>query len=230
MDLQEIVEKYGSNISRLAKRMLKDSEMVKDATQETWFEIIKSIDSFKGESEISTWMYTIAKRTILRYARNERITTHEDIDHCIAKGQITFDNSDETKEEWIKEKCDICITAFCHCLTNDARLIFLFKENLDLSYEQISHIMEMTQENVRQISSRSLKKVRSFMNKDCILVNPNGRCGCRIKNEIRSIDFDKTYLQLQQAHRLIDFYNKFDKELPQKNYWEKYLREVVTNE
>jgi RNA polymerase sigma factor (sigma-70 family) len=229
MDLKELVEKYGLNISRLAKRMLSDSEMVKDATQETWFEILKSIDSFNGDSEISTWIYTIAKRTILRYATNERLVTHEDIDSCIAKGQIGYDNSEEQKEEWIKEKCDDCITAFCHCLTNEARLIFLFKENLDLSYNQISKIMDMTQDNVRQISSRSLKKVKSFMDKDCILINPTGRCGCRIKNVVTSIDFDKTYIQLQKAHRLVEFYNKFDRELPQKNYWEKYLQQVVTN-
>jgi RNA polymerase sigma-70 factor (ECF subfamily) len=82
----------------------------------------------------------------------------------------------------------------------------------------------MTQENVRRIASRSLKKVRNFMNNDCILINPNGRCGCRIKDEIKSVDFDKTYKQLEMAHRLIDFYAKFDKELPRKNYWENYLQ------
>jgi len=229
MDLKEIVDKYGLNISRLAKRMLTDSEMVKDATQETWLEILKSINSFKGNSEISTWIYTIAKRTILRYAQNERIVTHADIDYCIAKGQIKYEDAEQQKEEWIKEKCDDCITAFSHCLTNESRLIFLFKENLNLSYEQISKIMGMTQENVRQISSRSLKKVRNFMNKDCILINPKGRCGCRIKDEIKAVDFDKTYKQLEKAHRLIEFYNKFDKELPRKNYWEKYLQQVVTN-
>lgn len=224
MDFKGLVDKYGLNISRLAKRMLTNSEMVKDATQETWFEIIKSIDSFKGDAEISTWIYTIAKRTILRYAKKERLVTHDDIDYYISKGQIKYDFSEGEKEEWIKEKCDDCITASCHCLTNEARLIFLFRENLDLTYEQISRIMDMTQENVRQVSSRSLKRVRNFMNKDCILINPNGRCGCRIKNEIKSIDFDKTYVQLEKAHRLVDFYAKFDKELPRKNYWEKYLQ------
>lgn len=229
MDSRELVEKYGISISRLAKRMLSDSEMVKDATQETWFEILKSIDSFKSESEISTWIYSIAKRTILRYAKNERIVTHEDLETCISKGQIKYDYSEELKEAWIKEKCDDCITAFCHCLKNEARLIFLFRENLDLSYEQISKIMDMTQENVRQIASRSLQKVRNFMKNDCILINPNGRCGCRIKNEIKSIDFDKTYEQIEKAHRLVHIYAKFDIELPRKNLWEKYLDHIVTN-
>lgn len=229
MDLNEIIEKYGLNVSRLARRMLTNQELVKDATQETWFEIIKSINSFKGNSELSTWIYSIAKRTILRYARNEKLVTHADIEQCIAKGELKYEDAEESKEEWIKEKCDRCITAFCHCLGNEARLIFLFRENLNLSYQQIGRIMEMTEENVRQVSSRSLKKVRSFMTNDCVLLNPNGRCGCRIRNEIVSVDFHRTYLQLKMARRLVKFYTKFDKELPSKNYWEKYLRQVVTN-
>jgi len=224
MDIQYIVDKYGLTVSRLAKRMIKDPEMAKDAAQEAWFEVIKNIESFRGDSEIATWIYTVAKRSILRYVKNERLVTHADIDYCISKGQIKYDDADVRKEEWIKEKCDDCITAFCHCLTNESRLIFLFRENLNLPYEQIGRIMDMSQENVRQICSRSLKKVRSFMTKDCMLINPEGRCGCRIRDEIKSIDFGKTYQQIEKAHRLVDFYTKFDRELPAKNFWEKYLQ------
>lgn len=229
MSNNEIVEQYGTKISCLARRMISNPELVKDACQEVWYEVFKSINSFKADSDISTWIYTIAKRTFLRVVKNDKIVTHSDIDQCVAKGQVVYDDPEENKEEWIKEKCDDCITAFCHCLTSEARMIFLFRENLDLSYEQIAQIMDMPVENIRQITSRSLKKVKSFMMKDCILVNPHGRCGCRIKNVIKSIDYDKKYIQLEQAKRLVDFYKKFEIELPRKNYWKKFLDEVVTN-
>jgi hypothetical protein len=45
------------SIIRLAKRMLTNSEMVKDATHETWIEVVNSLKSFKEESDISTWNY-----------------------------------------------------------------------------------------------------------------------------------------------------------------------------
>lgn len=230
MNSKLLVDKYGLNVSRLVHRMLTDRELAKDAIQEVWYEVLKSLDSFKGDSEISTWIYTIAKRTILKYSKNERLVFSFDIELWVSKSQINYDDSEDHKEEWIKEKCDDCITAFCHCLTSDARLIFLFKEYLDLSYEQVSKIMDLSEDNVRQISSRSLKKIRSYMNKDCILLNPLGNCGCRIKNVIKSIDYDKKYGQIADAFRLVDFYNKFDRELPRKNYWIKFLSEVVTNE
>ena len=229
IDSKLIIEKYGLNISRLAHRMIEDREIAKDATQEVWYEIIKSIDTFKGDSEISTWIYTIAKRTIQRYLRNERLISSFDIEQCIAKGQIKYDDSDDKKEEWIKDNCDKCITAFCHCLTTDARLIFLFRDNLELSYKQISNIMDMTEENVRKTSSRSFKKIQNYFNNNCPILNPHGKCGCRIREQIISIDFDEKYAQLRKASLLLDFCNKFDLELPRKNYWIKYLNEVVTN-
>jgi len=229
IDSTLLIEKYGLMVTRLAHRMINDSEVAKDAVQESWYEIIKSLHTFKGNSEISTWIFCIAKRTILRYSKNEKIVTKTDIEECIKKGQIKYDDSEEKKEEWIKDKCDKCLTAFCHCLNNDARLIFLFKENFDISYKQISDIMEMTEENVRKISSRSFKRVKNFLTDNCPLINPLGTCGCRIKEQIFSIDYEKKYAQWREVTRLIHFYNQFDKELPRKNEWEKFLKEAVTN-
>ena len=78
-DLKEIVEQYGVMVSSIAHRMIQNKEIAKEAAQEVWYEIIKSIDSFNGESGLSTWIYTICKRTILRYARNERIATMNEL-------------------------------------------------------------------------------------------------------------------------------------------------------
>mgnify|MGYP000632603012 CR=1 FL=1 len=38
-----------------------------------------------------------------------------------------------------------------------------------------------------------------------------------------SIDMDKEYIMVQRMMRLADLYRKFEKELPRKNYWEKFL-------
>lgn len=55
--------------------MIQNKEIAKEAAQEVWYEIIKSIDSFNEQSKLSTWIYTICKHTILWYARNERVAT-----------------------------------------------------------------------------------------------------------------------------------------------------------
>ena len=41
---------------------------------------------------------------------------------------------------------------------------------------------------------------------------------------VYSIDMDKEYTMVQRMMRLADLYRKFEKELPRKNYWEKFLQ------
>jgi RNA polymerase sigma-70 factor (ECF subfamily) len=228
VDKEKLIEQFGDKISRLSHRMIWDNELAKEAAQEVWYEILKSLDNFRSISNISTWIYTISKRTILKYAHNERILKSTDLDTHFNLESIDYNGDEQDKKEWVKEQCDYCLTAFCHCLTNDARLIFLFRDIAELTDLEIAEIMDMKEENVRQISSRSKEKVKSFMQKDCVLISPNGNCRCRISKHVKSVQLDKEYGKLAKAAGLIDLFKKFDKELPRKNYWKKIIAEVVT--
>lgn len=223
IEKDELAKQFELKIIKLSKRMISNREIAMEASQEVWFEILKNIEGFKGESEISTWVYTIARRTILKYSNNEMILTGKQINSHFNLDQIAYVGNDEDKNQWIKEKCDYCLTAFCHCLTSEARLIFLFRYISKLSISQISTIMELEEENIRKISSRSKLKVQKFMEKDCILYNPTGNCRCRIRKEILSIELDKEYGKLSIAADLIDFMIKFDKKIPEKCYWENII-------
>ena len=110
-----------------------------------------------------------------------------------------------------------------HCLTNDARLIFIFKINLNLPHKQIGEIMGMTEENIRQISSRSITKITHFMDGTCPLYNPQGTGKCRICKQVNSLNLEKEYTAIKKIIRLVDVYQRLEKELPRKNYWEKFI-------
>ncbi|CAK7058738.1 MAG: hypothetical protein BACD_02831 [Bacteroides rodentium] len=222
-NLNDIVKQYGTLVSSISHRMIQNKEVAKEAVQEAWYEIIKSIESFNGESELSTWIYTICKRTILRYAWNERTATMSELRAFRNLSEIEYSDTDKNERDWIKERCDWCLTAQNHCLNNDARMIFTFRITLGLPYKQISKIMEMTEENIRQISSRSVSRITSFMNDTCPLYNPQGTCKCRICKQVTSLDLEKEYTSLQKIIRLVDIYQKLEKELPRKNYWKKFI-------
>lgn len=224
----ELFEKFGQTISRLSHRMIENPELAKEAAQEVWFEIIKNIDKFNGNSSVSTWMYVIAKRTILRYAQSERVYKDNEINTHFDLAPIEYTDLEQNKKDWVKEKCDSCLTAFCHCLNNESRLILLFRVIADLTYSQISEIMEISEENVRQILSRSKQKVKNFMSDNCILYNPEGKCKCRIRKHVISIDLVNEYCKLAKTARLVDMFLKFDKKLPRKNYWEEIISRDVT--
>ena len=223
MDIDRLVKEYGNMISTIACRMIQNKEIAREAAQEVWHELCKSYHQFKGDSEFSTWIYTIARRTIGRYAARERQMKMSEAEYFRSLPDIEYSGAEEAKREWIKERCDWCLTALNHCLNNDARLIFIFRENVGLPYRQISEVMELKESNVRQIYNRSIQKITLFMNDTCPLYNPDGACKCRICKPVYSIDMDKEYTMVQRMMRLADLYLKFGKELPRKNYWEKFL-------
>jgi len=223
IDIKLIVRDFGPKITSLSFRMIINKETAKEAAQEVWYEVIKSLPSFKGQSSVSTWIYTIAKRTILRYAKKERIITDSEIDDNFDKPEISYTGDENGRLNWVKEKCDFCLTAFCHCLNNDSRLIFLFKMVARLSYQEISGIMGTSEANIRKILSRSKEKIGNFMNDNCFLYNNDAGCKCRIKKELLKTDLQNEYKKYGKIVDLAGIYVRFEKWLPGKNFWEKYL-------
>jgi len=218
-----IIAQYGTMISTIARRMIQNKELAREAAQEVWYEVFKSLPSFNGNSQLSTWIYTIARRTILRYATNEKRATLASLEEFRALPEMEYTGTDEDRREWVKERCDWCLTAVNQCLSADARLIFIFRENLALPYREISEIMEIREDNIRQISSRSMAKVSNFMNDTCPLYNPAGTCKCRIRKQVYTLDLDKEYASVRKVMGLVNLYRKFEKELPRKNYWKKMM-------
>lgn len=221
--INQLPELYGLKISKLASRMIQNNELAKEAAQEVWYEIMKSIDSFRGDSELSTWIYTIARRTILQYIKGEKRYSSRELNGHFDLEPIAFDGLEEDKKQWVKEKCDYCLTAFCHCLNDESRLIFLFRDIAELEYAQIGQIMDMSEDAARKITSRSRNKVRNFMNRNCVLYHPEGECRCRIRKHVIAVNLDAEYSKLSKAANLIEWYQKFDQELPRKNFWEKFI-------
>jgi len=69
----QLVYDYGSMVSAICRRMIQDEETAREAAQEIWLEVMESLSSFQGRSKLSTWLYTIAYRIAIRYAKKEQI-------------------------------------------------------------------------------------------------------------------------------------------------------------
>lgn len=57
---RELVERHGAGIYNLVFRLLGQREEAEDVAQEVFMAVFKYIDNFRGESQLSTWLYRIA--------------------------------------------------------------------------------------------------------------------------------------------------------------------------
>ena len=219
----EEIAQYGKMVSILSNRMISDREAARDAAQEVWVEVMKSLPSFRGDSKLSTWIYSIAKRVIAKHAENERLYSLQFL-HDYLHGDDREQPEAETGNDfWIKEECNRCLTGLFHCLNNDARMIYVFREIVGLPYDELAGIMDRDERDIRQILSRSRKKLRNFLNCECRIFNPASKCKCRMNRLLESIKLPEEYQRLRSLGKRISIFRQAEMILPAKNYWGKFF-------
>lgn len=73
-DFSELYEAHYRQIHTFVVSRLSNAE-AEDATQEVFIEVLKSLDTYKGESELKAWIYGVARNVV-----NSRIRKRRKID------------------------------------------------------------------------------------------------------------------------------------------------------
>ncbi len=222
--LDSIARDYGKMVSSICRRLITDEETARDAAQQVWVEVTKSFPAFRGESKISTWIYTITRRIAADYALNEKTYSMRFVrEYFNAEDIDPPAHVDLDKTIWVKQTCDRCVTAMLHCVDNETRLAHIFRDVAELSYAEIATILEKDGAAVRQMVTRSRKRINSFLTERCTIYNPAGNCRCRIRKHVSEVNLAAEYQKIGDMVSRINFYKKSEMILPGKNFWENLL-------
>jgi RNA polymerase sigma factor (sigma-70 family) len=206
-NIESLVADYGKMVSSIYKRMLQDADKAQDASQQAWLEIIQALPGFRGDAKISTWIYSVTQRVVLKFAIDERQYSTRFLHDYFRAGDMELpQTSDFDKEIWVHEMCDKCLTGMLHCLDNESRLLFIFREIVQLSYKEIAEIQQIDEQTVRQNVSRARKRLKNFLEDECVLVNPHGSCHCRMKKWVEEINLPHEYENLRKVARSVGIF------------------------
>ena len=71
-DFETLYRDHVDLMYRFAHRLCGEAEAAKDLVQETFLNAYRGLDRFRGDAQISTWLYTIASRACLRMRRRRK--------------------------------------------------------------------------------------------------------------------------------------------------------------
>ena len=69
---EELLERYEDKVFRLAYRFVRNESEAKEILQDTFLSIWRKLDTFKGDSLFSSWVYRVAANTALMRLRSQR--------------------------------------------------------------------------------------------------------------------------------------------------------------
>ncbi len=70
--VEALLDRYGSWIYRVARRLLNDPRDVEEVTQDVLLTVVRKIQTFKGEAAFSSWLYRIAVNAAYQRLRAKR--------------------------------------------------------------------------------------------------------------------------------------------------------------
>jgi RNA polymerase sigma-70 factor (ECF subfamily) len=190
MNVDALYRELAPKVGRLARRMIANRALAEEAAQEVWTEVLGSWNSFDGRSSMSTWVYTVARRTILRNATREKRYSTRFLDELF---EIRADDGmpawsalpDEARAEWLRQECEDCLTAILHCIPSEDRFLYLLRRVGDLPWREIATVLGEPEAALRQTYSRANRKISAFLRSRCTLYNPAGDCRCKLSAPLK---------------------------------------------
>ena len=182
--LESLVRRIQDNIYGLALRMLARPSDAEDATQEILVKVITHLDSYRGESSFTTWVYRVAANHLLTSRKRgiERLEVTFDYweqraDEGLAS-RASFSLPEAEENFFAKELMIRCLLVVLICLKRDLRLAYVLSTVYGLNSEQGSEILDITPATFRKRLSRARSLVREHMTNKCGLVRPENPCRC----------------------------------------------------
>lgn len=158
-----IVEKYERMVYNLGLRLLSNHEEAECVLQDTFLKILQSIDTFKGDSQLSTWIYRIAtNQALMRLRKKKRQYVSidgddedESRDYSNILRSFHANPLEDLLNTELKDKMRVAIDR----LPPKHRSVFVLKDIEGLSLKEISDILDMSLPAVKS----NLHRARLFL-------------------------------------------------------------------
>jgi RNA polymerase sigma-70 factor, ECF subfamily len=148
-----LYDAHVDRVYRLAYRLSGDDALAQDFTQETFIRAFSKLDSFRGESALSTWLHTITTTVVLNGLRKvKRFRQREtDIDDAHAIGVTRRDSEPDLK---------IRMKAAIDALPVGYRTVFVMHDVEGYTHEEIGAALGVETGTSKAQLSRARAKLR----------------------------------------------------------------------
>ncbi len=187
--LNDLIKTHQDMVYNLAIRMLWHPEDAKDATQEILVKFVTRLQSFKGESALKTWVYSLASNHLMTYNKKyyrQKLNFNEyrsDLYDSFSDS-IAYGNNEGEKKLLIQEAKVGCSNAMLQCLNEQERITYILGEILELDGVECSEILDVPSNTFRKRLSRVRTKFNQYLHGTCGIVNEKNACRCYKKVDV----------------------------------------------
>mgnify|MGYP003608221091 CR=1 FL=1 len=157
-----VVRSYQERLYWHIRKMVLSHEDANDVLQNTFMKAWNGLDGFRGESQISTWLYRIATNETLTFLTNKRlkmVSGMDEVEDLMLRNlqSDTYFNGNEV--EFKLQKAILT-------LPEKQRLVFNMKYFEDITYEEMEAILGTTTGALKASYHHAVKKIEKYLQEE----------------------------------------------------------------
>jgi RNA polymerase sigma-70 factor (ECF subfamily) len=141
-----LVEKYQRVVVNTCFGIVHNQTDAEDIGQDVFLEVFRSAVRFRGDAQLSTWLYRIATNRSLNFVRKNR--------------EITENHSDQPDQKLTNQQRSEVLHQAIDRLPEKQRIAFVLNKYEDLTYQQIAEVMETSLPSVESLLHRAKKSLQ----------------------------------------------------------------------
>ncbi|MCX7698616.1 MAG: RNA polymerase sigma factor [Candidatus Goldbacteria bacterium] len=145
LKIDEIYKKHSKYVYNIALGILRNKAEAEDITHDVFIKLFYSLDSFRGESDIKTYLYRMTVNKAIDFIRNNKLH-NEKIETLGVKENMFFKND---------------LYALLAKLDTEHKVPLLLAEIAGFSYKEIAEILNINIGTVKSRINRAINKLKN---------------------------------------------------------------------
>ncbi len=158
----EVISRYSEPLYWQIRRMVQSHDDASDLLQNTFLKAWQSIENFRGDAKLSTWLYKIAINESITFLAQERRRQNISLDDQAASLAAIIEADTNIDGDRLAMRLRQAIAS----LPEKQRLVFNMKYYDDLKYEEISQILGTSVGALKASYHLAVKKIEQIISSD----------------------------------------------------------------
>lgn len=154
-----LVERYMKQAYNVAYRFVNNHDDAEDVAQEAFIRAFRSLNTFRGDSEFSTWLYRIVMNLSLNKLKQKKIQTMKELPHLDTYANLVGHNPANS----LQLDAKMHIEQALHQLSTLQRSAVILRHLEGFSTKQVAKILRCSEGTVKTHLFRGLKRMKTLL-------------------------------------------------------------------
>lgn len=154
----DVMAQYSEPLYHHIRRMVQDHEDANDLLQNTFMKAWGSVEHFRGDARLSTWLYKIATNETLSFLDRERKRRGLSVDDQ----EAALINTIEADKDIDGDELALRLRKAIATLPEKQRLVFNMRYYDDMRYDRMSEILGTSVGALKASYHLAVKKIEQF--------------------------------------------------------------------